>query len=199
MCIESRRRDCLIIGENLGTVPSYVNTSMARHHLLQMHILQYEIPGERSEVLREIPDNALAGLNTHDMPTFAAFWRGMDIDDREKVGLLDRQGAEREKRRRRRIKQLCVQFLRQRGWLNHASTLPAVLRACLSYLCESKVRIVLVNLEDLWFETLPQNVPGTGEDHPNWRRKIRHPLEMAWRRRFVRETLRKIDTIRSRS
>jgi len=197
MCIESHRHDCLIIGENLGTVPFYVNASIARHHLLQMHILQYELPSEYSEALREVPANALAGLNTHDMPTFAAFWRGLDIDNRIQLGLLDHRCAQKEKRRRKRIKQICIQFLRQRGWQNDARTLPAVLRACLSYLCKSKVRIVLVNLEDLWFETLPQNIPGTGEDQPNWRRKIRHSLEMGWRRRFVREILRDIDEIRN--
>jgi len=36
---------------------------------------------------------------------------------------------------------------------------------------------VTVNLEDLWLEPRPQNVPGTGPEQPNWRRRARHGLE----------------------
>jgi 4-alpha-glucanotransferase len=41
----------------------------------------------------------------------------------------------------------------------------------LKYLSASKTSTLLVNLEDLWLETRPQNVPGTGSERPNWRRK----------------------------
>ena len=53
-----------------------------------------------------------------------------------------------------------------------------MLEACQAYLAKSPARIVLVNLEDLWGETGPQNVPGTYRERPNWRRKAKHPLEM---------------------
>ena len=36
---------------------------------------------------------------------------------------------------------------------------------------------VVVNLEDLWAETLPQNVPGTGPEVPNWRRQMARTLD----------------------
>lgn len=196
LSIESHRHDSLIIGENLGTVPFYVNRDMDRHNLLHMYILQFELPDNPHKVIKGAPANALAGLNTHDMPTFTAFWRGLDIDDRVKLGLLDHQGARKEKQRRKRIREFCVRLLRHGTWLNSRGDLPAVLQACLFYLCESPVRIVLVNLEDLWQETLPQNVPGTIEERPNWRRKTRYPLEQIWRKRGVRKLLHDSAAIR---
>ena len=45
----------------------------------------------------------------------------------------------------------------------------------LRFLGRSKARLVLVNVEDLWGETEPQNVPGTVGD-ANWTRKARHEL-----------------------
>jgi 4-alpha-glucanotransferase len=36
---------------------------------------------------------------------------------------------------------------------------------------------VVVNLEDLWLEESPQNVPGTMDERPNWRRKARCGLD----------------------
>ena len=36
----------------------------------------------------------------------------------------------------------------------------------MAYLGASPTRVVIVNLEDLWLETRPQNVPGTWEEPP---------------------------------
>ncbi|WP_253260362.1 4-alpha-glucanotransferase [Moorella sp. E308F] len=53
----------------------------------------------------------------------------------------------------------------------------SLLRGCLAYLAASRAQLLLVNLEDLWLEREPQNVPGTGNRYPNWRRKTRYSLE----------------------
>jgi 4-alpha-glucanotransferase len=52
-----------------------------------------------------------------------------------------------------------------------------VLKGCLAFLSASSARTLLVALEDLWLETEAQNVPGTSDEHPNWRRKARYALE----------------------
>jgi 4-alpha-glucanotransferase len=48
--------------------------------------------------------------------------------------------------------------------------------------------MVLVNMEDLWLEARPQNVPGTSSERPNWRRKARLTLEQI----FADKRLRKL-------
>ena len=49
---------------------------------------------------------------------------------------------------------------------------------------------VLVNLEDLWLEPGPQNVPGTGPERSNWRRRATHRLETFTAMPAVNDTLR---------
>jgi 4-alpha-glucanotransferase len=53
--------------------------------------------------------------------------------------------------------------------------------------------VLLVNLEDLWQETAPQNVPGTWRECPNWRRKARMTLEEIGKSRAFAEALRELD------
>jgi 4-alpha-glucanotransferase len=82
-------------------------------------------------------------------------------------------------RRRHRANALLVKFL-QRKKLLAKSEKPGpqeVLTACLRFLAASQAQFVLVNLEDLWLETQPQNTPGTTIERPNWRRKARLGLE----------------------
>ena len=57
---------------------------------------------------------------------------------------------------------------------------------------------MLLNLEDLWLEPLPQNVPGTWEERPNWKRKARFSLDEIRKMNSVTEILKAIDEIRKR-
>jgi len=176
-CLESHRHRASIVGENLGTVPAYVNSAMARHNLHRMYVLQYELaPGPR-QVLRAVSHDSVASLNTHDMPPFAAYWEGLDIVDRLRLGLLDPAGARIEQENRRSLRPTLERFLERQGWLTGDSPgLAPLLQACLRFLSASPARVVLVNLEDLWLEREPQNVPGTREERLNWQRKTRHSL-----------------------
>jgi len=74
-----------------------------------------------------------------------------------------------------------------------------VLQAWLSYLANGRTSLLLANLEDLWLEPLPQNVPGTWEERPNWKRKARYSLEQIREMSTVRESLNAIDEIRRRA
>ncbi len=49
-----------------------------------------------------------------------------------------------------------------------------LLRLALQYVARAATGgLVLVNLEDLFLETEPQNLPGTGAEQPNWSRRVR--------------------------
>lgn len=125
--------------------------------------------------LTPVPAACVASLNTHDTPMFAAYWRGHD-----------------EKMRR-----AVVAFLKRHRFLKQAEAdAHAALQACLAYLSASSARTVLISLEDLWLETDPQNVPGTTDQHPNWRRKARHTLEEFRDMPEVVDTLRAVDRLR---
>jgi 4-alpha-glucanotransferase len=199
LTLESHRHGSIIVGEDLGIVPSYVRPAMAQHGLHRMYILYYELTDDASHRLGHVPRNAVAGLNTHDMPPFAAFWEGTDIPEKKALGLLDEISARQEKQSRRATKAALAAGLRQANLLRKAATgTGAVLRACLAYLSRSPARTVLVNLEDLWQETRSQNIPGTGEKYPSWRRKARYRLEEFCRRQEVRDILEMIDRLRKK-
>ncbi|MFC1901449.1 4-alpha-glucanotransferase [Chloroflexota bacterium] len=195
LALESHRHRSVIVGEDLGMVPSYVRPAMSRHVLQRMYVLHYELADNSS--LHRLPVNAVASLNTHDMPPFAAFWQGLDIEERLSMDLLDKKGAQVEKRARQACKNALAHFLQNKNLLKDDSAdIRDILRACLLFLSISQARTVLVNLEDLWLETQSQNVPSTREEHPNWQKKARHTIEEFCRMPEVLDTLKAIDRLR---
>jgi len=197
LALESHRNKTIIVGEDLGTVPSYIRPAMKKHGFHRMYVLHYELATNTHKELPPVPHNSVASLNTHDMPPFASFWKGLDIKDWAKLGLLDEEGRRKEKETRRGIIKALSAFLKRKGWLKVASidTLSA-LKACLSFLADSQARIVLVNLEDLWLETQPQNIPAIHDIYPNWRRKARYRLDEFCQMPQVLDTIQIIDRLR---
>lgn len=226
LALESHRCQTTLVGENLGTVPPEVNRAMDRHKFQRMYVVQYEVavddgscrvtpsgaPAEAGPLqssqradarrgvppaLSEVPAGAMASLNTHDMPTFESWWQGKDIPFREALGLLDANGARRERQRLQVTRARLTSWLRHEGWLTGSETRDLdILRAILRFLAASPAGVVLVNLEDLWLETEPQNVPGTGNELPNWRRQATLTLEEVTQRRDVANVLQEVAQLR---
>jgi len=133
------------------------------------------------------------------MPPLASLWQSLDIKERLTLGLLDRSTARLERKTRRAIRETVVNYFYRKGWTKEATPdAQAVLRACIAFLSASPARVVLVNLEDLWLETQPQNVPGTIGSYPNWRRKARYSLEEFCQMSQVLDTLWEADHLRKR-
>ena len=168
LAIEAQRLGCTIVGEDLGTVPDGVRETMESYGMLRMSILPFETEGE-GELIRDHGDNVLVSLNTHDMPTFAGLWQGRDLEERRELGQIDGEEAERLGDERATFVAALQQRLGTDG-------LEPTLRACLERLAESDLGVLLINLEDLWLESRPHNVPGTSFERPNWRRKTSRSL-----------------------
>jgi 4-alpha-glucanotransferase len=192
LALESARNQALIVGEDLGTVPGYVRPAMARHWVQRMYVLQFEASPKKKKTLPTPPVDSLATLNTHDMPPFAAFWDGLDIQDRVELGLLDEAGAIRELNNRSVLRSALLRFLCDA----EDSSVVDILKASIKHLGSSRSRMVIVNLEDLWLEKQPQNVPGTCEERPNWKRKARYNLDEITSMEQVAEALRMLDAAR---
>lgn len=191
LSVESHRHGTMLVGENLGTVPPEVNKSMDRHGLRRMYVLQYEHPlkGPPRTPLR----SEVASVNTHDMPSFAAYWNGFDIADRFQLGLMSKKGVQREERAREKLRRNLISFLRKRKFIRNAKpALDEVLDGVLRFMGRSPAAVVLVNLEDLWGEMRSQNVPGTSSERPNWRRKARKKIEGLTADKALAERLRRI-------
>jgi 4-alpha-glucanotransferase len=174
---------------------------MARHGVLGMYVTQYELAPGGGGPQREPPPASVASLNTHDMPTFRGFWEGRDVDDLQSLGFFDDRQAHEERQRRAAARhQMAAAVVARRpgDWDGRSDPYALVLRDRLEQLAASPARLLLVNLEDLWHETEPQNVPGTHDERPNWRRKARLTLEEMNRRPEVAAMLQRIDELRRR-
>ena len=197
LAIESHRVGAAIVGENLGTVPPNVNSGMERHGVRGMHVVQFDVGPDNRPMVRDPKPGAIASLNTHDMPTFASFWTGRDLQQRIEWGLLDEDGARDEQETRRKIRQQAVKELGLAGIPDVAGAggAAAALRAWLERLAASDTALLLVNLEDLWGELQPQNVPGT-QGNANWRRRARVTLEQLDQTPAVTRAIESIDRLR---
>ena len=196
LALESVRNRAIIVGEDLGTVPGYVRPALARHKIQRMYVLQFEVAPNEKSPLPDPAEDSLAALNTHDMPPFAAFWEGLDVQDRVELGLLDTEGAITELNNRSKLRSALVRFLCPEAREGRDPSIADVMKASLSYLGKSRNRMMMVNLEDLWLEKQPQNVPGTCEERPNWKRKSRYSLHQIKEMREVGEMLETLDNAR---
>ena len=198
LTIEAHRANAVIVGEDLGTVPQYVPKMMDKHGVHRMYVVQYELKPQGANPAGKPPKDSIASINTHDMPTFSGFWNGKDIDDRVDQDLLDESGAGEERTRRERTRRALVKFLRARGLLKgEASDTRTVLESLLRFLAASDAEIVLVNLEDLWLEEKPQNVPGIPDR--SWRQRLRLSLQEMQNDATVMHALHAVDDARKKN
>ncbi len=171
VCIEAARYGAGIVGENLGTLPPELNDTLDRHGIRGMHIAQFALDAEPSHrPIRGSPVRTVAAFGTHDTPTMAGFLEGRDIAIREELGIGDPVLEREERARLRRALERLVPTTVE-------PTLAATRDAVLSYVGASDAELALVAVEDLVLDVEPHNVPGTWRELPNWRRRIRLPIE----------------------
>ena len=178
LALESQRQKCLVVGEDLGTVPAGFRERMAAANILSYRVLYFErdergfLPPER------YPPLALAVASSHDLPTLRAWWDSSDLDLKAKLRLFptadDRRIARRE--RRRDTAQL-QQALRREGLVDDPLGADALFSAAHAYLGRTPCMLATVQLDDITDETEPVNVPTTSEERGNWRRRSSLSLE----------------------
>lgn len=194
LSLESHRHQAIIVGENLGTVPPEIGEAMDRHDVLGTYVVQYELRPDQP--LRPPPAHSAASLNTHDMPMFRSFWEARDVAELQDLGFFDERQAREERERRSILRRRMLEELPAEERTDEPTACAAVLRKLLDYLAASQARLILVNLEDLWAEVEPQNVPGTHTERPNWRRKARCSFEEFSTNPEVLRILRRLDRLR---
>jgi 4-alpha-glucanotransferase len=172
LVLESARHQAVVIGEDLGTVPAAVRRAMDRHSVHRMHVVQFEAVPDAASCASVPGENVVASLNTHDMPLFAGFWRGSEIDDQLDLGLIDEDQHAADMAARADLRRSLSRSVGAGGEVEAG----LVRQLLLERLSTSPARYVLLTLEDLWLEERPQNVPGTSSERPNWQRRARRSL-----------------------
>jgi 4-alpha-glucanotransferase len=180
VALESVRNECLVIGEDLGTVPDLMREAMHRFGLYHYKVLFFEKTRDGHFIApHDYVANALAVVTTHDLPTFKSWWQSDDITLRITLNLYpDQATLEQVQREREQDRRELMQALRTEGlwgWQSHEPLPPysfALMRAAYMYAGLSRARLLVIQPEDLQGMIDPVNVPGTSTEHPNWQRKV---------------------------
>jgi 4-alpha-glucanotransferase len=197
LCLEAYRANCVIVGEDLGLVPGTVRQSMRRHNIYRSYVAQYEMLTGNDNCLDAIPVHAVATVNTHDMHPFAAFWAGTDIGERIACGVLSRERATTEIKRRDAHKAALVRNLRLRKLIGtDEPTTREIYHAICRVLAASDVQVLMLSLDDLVGSVQAQNIPGTCLEHPNWRRRETRSLEQLENDQSIGDFLSEINRTR---
>ncbi|AJQ94967.1 4-alpha-glucanotransferase [Gynuella sunshinyii] len=182
LLLESQRNQCMIIAEDLGTVPVEVQQAFPGAGLYSNKVFIFEISGHGCTRPEEYARNALAIVVNHDMPTLAAYWNYEDLKLRERLQLFENDDVIRhEYATRAWARQQILNALHERGFLppeypRQADDIVSMNMdlnlAIHRYLSSGYSQLVALQLEDLMLMTEPVNVPGTSTEYPNWRRKL---------------------------
>jgi (1->4)-alpha-D-glucan 1-alpha-D-glucosylmutase len=176
--LESHRARALVIAEDLGTAPEGFSDAIMRSGLLSYRVLSFERSGEGGfKRPGDYPREALSVITTHDLPTFTGWWRGLDTDLRQALGLYEPDRAERERAERIVEKAKLTEALAAEKLVPSSETPDAPPSdAVFRYLARTASALNAIQYEDVLGALNQPNMPGTSEGHPNWRRKLEHDL-----------------------
>lgn len=165
-CMEAARAGVALVGEDLGTVEPEVREELSRRG-----VYGYRVGWFSDEAPASWPSRTVAMMSTHDLPTVSGLWTGADAADRERAGIPPDPDGDRTLRER------LVRLVEAGGGTGGRDDARAVVLAAHRALAESGSDAVLATLEDaLGVEHRP-NLPGTVDEHPNWRVALPVPLE----------------------
>lgn len=196
VALESQRNRCVVIGEDLGTVAEGFREALQAAGILSYRVLMFEREDDGSfRKPEDYPTDALVTASTHDLPTVAGFRAGRDIDWRQQLGHYDDIEAEQGARSDR---VLTTRLLDTALASSAAGDAPSAEGPHL-YLAHTPSKILMVQAEDLVGEIEQPNLPGTHEEHPNWRRKLSAPLREIFARPATRSLFSSIARVRPRA
>ena len=178
--LESRRARCLVVGEDLGTVPEGLRARLAAARILSTRLLYFERDDAGFRSPDAYPELAHVAIGTHDLPTFPGWWRARDVALRATLGLIpDLDGAAALREERARDRAALVAVLRAAGLeisdavlVDPDGDLAPLVDATYRFLAMSRGRLLMVQLEDVLGIEEQVNLPGTIDTHPNWQRKL---------------------------
>jgi 4-alpha-glucanotransferase len=177
LALESRRHNAIVIGEDLGTVPTGFREELEIAGLHGMRVLWFERNGQGFSPPEAWDQSSVAMTSTHDLPTVAGWWHGKDIAIRAQCGRLGVGVAEADVAAERASdrKALWKAFVHA-GTANGDTPLPddtqPVADKALAYIAATPSPLCLPPLEDLLGIEEQPNLPGTIDQHPNWRRRL---------------------------
>ena len=203
LALESQRHRCMVIGEDLGTVPVEIVGKLRKSGVYSYKVLYFENgPDKTFRAPKAYPQQSMAVATTHDLPTLRGYWESGDLTLGKTLGLYPDEVvlrglyADREQ-----AKQGLLDALHRHGCLpkraGHKASLMAMTstlnRGMQRYIADSNSALLGLQPED-WLEMAsPVNIPGTSTEYPNWRRKLSVTLEQMFADAQVNKLIKDLD------
>ena len=189
---ESLDSRCVVIGEDLGTVPEGFRETMARWGLWRYLVMLFEREGNGCFRPPEAyPAEAVATFNTHDLASLRGWLDAHDLRTKRALGLAPGESDDARAWARQCLRQILSErastYTREgapagagndaAASANDLASAVNELAAIASFLAETPSRLVAIALDDILGDREQINIPGTVDEHPNWRRKLPVMLE----------------------
>lgn len=203
LALESQRHHCMVIGEDLGTVPVEIVGKLRDSGVYSYKVLYFEHDSENTfRAPQSYPVQAMATVTTHDLPTLRGYWQSDDLTLGSKLGLYpDQQMLKQLYLDRERAKQGLLEGLHHYDCVpkkvGHKAALlsmsPVLNRGLQRYVADSASALLGLQPEDWLDMATPVNIPGTSDEYPNWRRKLSATLEQMFADQQVNRLLKDLD------
>lgn len=169
--LESMRHRGLVLAEDLGTVPEGFRERLSAGAMAGMSVLWFERHGDRFVPPAHWRAATAAMTTTHDLPTVAGWWRGTDIGWRERLGLAGEDAGKRAHDR------TCLwDACRESGSAEGDPPAPedgdTIADVLAAHVGGASSDLMILPIEDALALPEQPNIPGTIDEHPNWRRRL---------------------------
>jgi 4-alpha-glucanotransferase len=167
---ESIRCRCIVVGEDLGTVPEHFRETVVRWGLWCYRVMLFEREHDgRFKPPEAYPAEAVATFNTHDMPSFRGWLTAHDLRVKRAIGV---DPGESDEERAWALEMLRAMLAERAG-----AYAPDDFAGVAAFLAATPSRLAVVALDDVIGVLDQINIPGTVAQHPNWRRKLPLAIE----------------------
>jgi 4-alpha-glucanotransferase len=168
--MEAARAGAVVVGEDLGNVPRGLRGALEASGILGCRVMLFERGRGKTPVFRDparYPARSIASFSTHDLPTWAGWRQGHDIDARLSVGDIG-PGFAAEEHGRRQVEVAAFDAMTATKGEGDPASPDAMHRA----LGQSGSQMAMVQVENV-LDIVPQpNLPGTTSAYPNWRQRL---------------------------
>lgn len=164
VAIESARSETIVIGEDLGLVPMGLRYKLAASGIYGLDILQFMRDDKGGLIdTRYTREKAICAFGTHDTPTIIGYFTAEDAKCRHEIGATGSEAVDLARRDREAVRQ-------QIGAEDIVSEIHRSV-------ARSRSELVAVQLDDVAERKHQQNLPGTTDEYPNWRRQTPYSVD----------------------
>jgi 4-alpha-glucanotransferase len=203
LSLESQRHRAIVVGEDLGTVPEGFRETLDVAGLHGMRVLWFERDGKPFRAPEAWDSSAVAMTSTHDLPTVAGWWHGRDIAARAAcgrlgVGVSEADASAERAGDRNSLWEAFVENSVTEGDVPSPNNTEPVVDAALDFVAATPSPLCLPPIEDLIGVEEQPNLPGTVDQHPNWRRRLTSEAGSLFDEPRVGQRAERLATVRPR-